>query len=101
MHEHFLLTLGRRMYIVAIAWLYVALMMAIAEATHARGSLLGALVTFFLYGVGPVALVVYLLATPARRRARRTAQAQASAEQPDARSEAAGDAAVAAKREEI
>lgn len=99
MHEHFLLTLGRRMYIVAIAWLYVALMMAIAEATHARGSLLGALVTFFLYGVGPVSLVVYLLATPARRRARRTAQA--SAEQPDARSEAAGDAAVAAKREEI
>ena len=99
MHEHFLLTLGRRMYIVAIAWLYVALMMAIAEATHARGSLLGALVTFFLYGVGPVALVVYLLATPARRRVRRTAQA--SAEQPDARSEAAGDAAVAAKREEI
>lgn len=93
------------MYLVVIAWLYVALMMAIAEATHARGSLLGALVTFFMYGLGPVALVVYLMATPARRRARRTAQAQAlaqaSVEQPDARSEAAGDASIAAKREKI
>ena len=64
------------MYIVAIAWMYVALMMAIAEATHANGSLLGAVITFFLYGVGPLVLVMYLMATPQRRRARRLREQQ-------------------------
>lgn len=67
------------MYLVAIAWLYVALMMALAEATHAAGSVLGAVFTFLLYGLGPVALVLYLLGTPQRRRARRRAEAAASA----------------------
>ncbi len=59
------------MHLVAIAWLYVALMMALAEASHSGGSLLGAVLTFFLYGLGPLALVLYLMATPARRRAAR------------------------------
>lgn len=58
------------MYLVAIAWLYVVLMMAIAEATHASGSVLGALFTFLLYGVLPLGVVMYILGTPARRRAR-------------------------------
>ena len=31
------------MYLVAIAWLYVALMMALAEATSTQGTVLGAL----------------------------------------------------------
>jgi hypothetical protein len=66
------------MYLVAIAWLYVALMMALAEATHANGSVLGAVITFLLYGLGPVALVLYLLGTPQRRRARRRAEAATS-----------------------
>jgi len=57
------------MYVVAIAWLYVALMMTVAEATHPTGTLLGAFITFVLYGVGPVALVLYLMGTPARRKA--------------------------------
>lgn len=57
--------------IVAIGWLYVALMMAVAEATSSNGSLLGAIFTFLLYGVGPVALVVYIMLTPARKRVRR------------------------------
>jgi hypothetical protein len=57
------------MYIVPIAWLYVAIMMAVAEANHPTGTVLGAVITFFLYGVGPVALVVYLMGSPARRRA--------------------------------
>lgn len=57
------------MYLVVIAWMYVALMMAVAEATHASGTLLGAIVTFLLYGVAPCALVIYLMGTPARRRA--------------------------------
>ena len=57
------------MYIVPIAWLYVALMMAVAEATNSNGTVLGAVITFLLYGLGPVALVVYLMGSPARRRA--------------------------------
>lgn len=68
------------MYLIMIAWLYVALMMAVAEATHANGSVLGALITFLLYGVGPLALALYLLGTPARRRARREAEAREDAE---------------------
>ncbi len=59
------------MYLVVIAWLYVALMMSVAEATHSSGSLLGAIVTFFFYGLGPIALVVYLMGTPTRRKARK------------------------------
>lgn len=57
------------MYIVAIAWIYVALMMAVAEATNTNGSVLGAIVTFILYGLLPVALVVYLMRSPGRKRA--------------------------------
>lgn len=57
------------MYLVAIAWLYVALMMAVAEATHPVGTALGAIITFFLYGVGPLALVLYIMGAPARRKA--------------------------------
>ncbi len=56
------------MYLVAIGWLYVALMMAIAEAISPRGTVLGALVTFALYGVAPTALLMYLLGTPGRKR---------------------------------
>jgi Na+/serine symporter len=59
------------MIIVAIAWLYVVLLMSLAEAMSPRGGLLGALFTFVLYGVLPLAIVLYILATPARRRARR------------------------------
>lgn len=59
------------MYLVAIGWLYVALMMAVAEATNTTGSVLGAIVTFVLYGIVPTALVMYLLGAPARRRARK------------------------------
>jgi membrane protein implicated in regulation of membrane protease activity len=57
------------MYLVLIAWIYVAFMMAIAEATSPVGSLLGAAVTFLLYGVLPMSVVGYIMGTPARRRA--------------------------------
>ena len=53
------------MYLVVIAWLYVALMMAVAEATHSAGTVLGAFFTFVLYGAVPVALVIYLGGRPA------------------------------------
>ena len=59
------------MYLVPIAWIYVTLMMAIAEGTSSQGSVLGAVITFVLYGLLPVTLVMYLLRTPARRRAQR------------------------------
>ncbi|QPF72866.1 hypothetical protein G8A07_07925 [Roseateles sp. DAIF2] len=89
------------MYLVAIGWLYVALMMALAEAVSSQGSVLGAIVTFLFYGLLPVAIVMYLLGTPARRAARRRAEAaeqqQASASssaQPDGGDHAAAGLAV-------
>jgi mannose/fructose/N-acetylgalactosamine-specific phosphotransferase system component IID len=57
------------MYLVVIAWLYVVLMMAVAEAASSNGTLLGAIVTFVLYGLAPIALVVYIMGTPGRKRA--------------------------------
>ena len=67
------------MYIVPIGWLYVALMMAVAEATNANGTVLGGAVTFVIYGLAPVALVFYLMGTPARRKAIRAREAGAAA----------------------
>ncbi len=66
------------MYIVLIAWLYVALMMAIAEATSPVGSVLGAFFTFILYGLLPMVIVGYVMGTPARRKARQAAEQSAS-----------------------
>lgn len=71
------------MWIVAIAWMYVAVMMTVAEATHPQGTILGAIITFIFYGVAPVALVMYILGTPARRRARLAAGMNAQASSPD------------------
>ena len=62
------------MYLVAIGWLYVVFMMAAAEAMSPQGSLFGAVVTFFLYGVGPSALVMYILGTPGRKARLRAAE---------------------------
>lgn len=63
------------LHLIAIAWLYVAVMMSVAEATASNGTLLGAIITFVLYGLLPVALLMYLLATPMRRRLRREREA--------------------------
>lgn len=62
--------------LIAIGWLYVVLMMAVAEASSPVGSLLGAVITFVLYGVGPVGLVLYILATPARKKLRKQREAE-------------------------
>ena len=69
------------MYLVVIAWIYVVLMMSVAEATNSNGTLLGAIITFLLYGVGPAALVAYLMGTPARRKAIKRREAEALARQ--------------------
>ena len=58
------------MYLVAIAWIYVVLMMAVAEAMSTQGTVLGAIITFVLYGVLPLAIVLYVLGSPMRRKAR-------------------------------
>ncbi|MBT9456193.1 MAG: hypothetical protein IV097_06190 [Burkholderiaceae bacterium] len=66
------------MYLVAIAWIYVAVMMAAAEATSSQGTVLGAIVTFVLYGVLPVSILVYIMGSGRRRQARRRAEAAAA-----------------------
>ncbi len=83
------------MYLVAIAWIYVVLMMAVAEAVSPQGSVLGAVITLLMYGVGPLALLLYILGTPHRRRRRKALEAAASAAErsataPDGGGEAAG-----------
>ncbi|SOZ16019.1 conserved hypothetical protein; putative transmembrane protein [Cupriavidus taiwanensis] len=74
------------MYIVAIGWLYVALMMAITEHNVVAG-----VATFLMYGVAPVALVLYIMGTPGRRR--RKAEAEAEAERALEQSAPASEAA--------
>jgi hypothetical protein len=54
------------MYIVAIAWIYVTLLMAVTEANVTAGIL-----TFLLYGVMPLALLLWLFGSPIRRRRKR------------------------------
>ncbi|MFG6459250.1 hypothetical protein [Roseateles sp. BYS96W] len=68
------------MYLIAIAWAYVALMMAAAEATSPQGSLLGAAITLLLYGILPLGLLLYILGTPGRRRRQRAAALTAEAD---------------------
>ena len=58
------------MYLIIIAWLYVTLLMALAEAFSTQGTLLGAIITFVFYGLLPMSLVAYLMGTPMRRKAR-------------------------------
>lgn len=67
------------MLIVAIAWIYVVGMAAIAEALSPQGSVLGAFFTFVLYGLVPLSVVLYLLGTPVRKRALRQAEEAAAA----------------------
>lgn len=82
------------MYIVPIAWLYVALMMSVAEATNSNGTILGAIVTFVFYGLLPIGLILYFMGAPGRKRAiraREAAELQTSL-QPDAGSLTTTDA---------
>lgn len=53
------------MYIVAIAWIYVVFMMSITE--H---SLVAGVMTFLLYGLLPLAIILYVMGTGQRRRRR-------------------------------
>ncbi|MEG0202211.1 MAG: hypothetical protein RR718_15805 [Comamonas sp.] len=73
------------MYLVAIAWIYVVVMMAVAEAASPNGSLLGAFFTLLLYGLLPLSIVLYILSTPGRkRRLREQFERERAQEQPAA-----------------
>lgn len=78
------------MYIVAIAWIYVTLLMALTESSFVAG-----VATFFFYGLFPLAILLWLMGTPERRRRQRREAAvaaatesrgQVSARDPDQRS---------------
>ncbi|WP_246464225.1 hypothetical protein [Undibacterium seohonense] len=51
------------MYLIAIAWVYVVLLMSLAES-----SLIAGIMTFIFYCVIPLGLVLYILSSPARKR---------------------------------
>jgi small-conductance mechanosensitive channel len=57
------------MHIVAIAWLYVVLMMSITEQSVVAG-----IMTFLLYGVFPLAIILYLMGSSQRKRGRAKAE---------------------------
>ena len=91
------------MLVIAVAWMFVVVLVAVVEATAPNGSALGAIGTLVFWGALPLALVLYLAAAAARRRRRRdavrAAALQASAMDPDGRRHAPGNA-VAPEREE-
>ena len=58
------------MYLIAIAWLYVALLAAITDNT-----VVGGVLTFIFYGLAPMALFFWLFGTPARRQRQREREA--------------------------
>ncbi|MEY4252747.1 MAG: hypothetical protein RLZZ566_217 [Pseudomonadota bacterium] len=64
------------LYIVAIGWMFVVVLMSVVEATAPNGSVLGALFTFLIYGVIPLGLVLYLLGTPLRARQRQLQESE-------------------------
>ncbi len=95
------------MYLVAIAWMYVVVMMSVVEATSTNGTVLGAIFTFVLYGALPLSVGLYILRTPARKRARlaadapaaATAAAETSLAEPDGRDHAPGDTVTPERKE--
>jgi hypothetical protein len=92
------------MYIVPIAWLYVTLMMSVAEATNTTGTVLGAVITFVLYGLLPVGLILYFMGSPARKRAiqakeRAEYAKQAASLQPDASGQPPSDPLAPVRKE--
>ncbi len=56
------------MYVIAIAWLYVALLTAASN-----DSIVGGVLTFAFFGLGPLCLFLWICGSPVRRRRRRAA----------------------------
>ena len=63
--------LAELMYLVlvAIAWVYVVLLMAMTEQSFIAG-----IMTFVLYCVFPLSIILYLMGTPGRKRRRQSAE---------------------------
>ena len=57
------------MYLIVIGWMYVVLMMSVAET-----SVIAGIATFLFYGVLPLGVILYLMNTPKRRAARAEAE---------------------------
>lgn len=71
------------MYIVAIAWIYVVLLMSLTE--H---SVIAGIMTFLLYCVFPLSVILYLIGTPQRRRKQQVTEKTAVAgDKPEATTE--------------
>jgi len=66
------------MYIIAVAWLYVALMAAVTDDT-----IVGGVLTFVFYGLFPLALFLWLFGTPARLRRKRALENENSEQDGD------------------
>lgn len=64
------------MYVIAIGWLYVTLLMAATEPNLTAGVL-----TFVAYCAMPLALFLWLFGTPQRNRTRRARDAVGEAEE--------------------
>lgn len=57
------------LYLVAIAWVYVVLLMAMTEVSFIAG-----VMTFFFYCAFPLSVLLYVMGTPLRKRKRQAAE---------------------------
>ena len=64
------------MYVIAIGWIYVTLLMAATEPNLTAGVL-----TFVAFGAAPLALFLWLFGTPQRNRTRRAREPVAETEE--------------------
>lgn len=55
------------LYLIAIAWVYVVLLMSMTEQSVVAG-----VMTFLLYCVVPLSIILYVMGTPQRRRKRQS-----------------------------
>ena len=70
------------MYVIAIGWLYVTLLMAATEPNLTAGVL-----TFVCYGLLPLSLLLWLFGAPQRRRQTRAREAADASAASDAAAE--------------
>ena len=75
------------LYLIAIAWIFVVLMMAITESSAIAG-----IMTFIGYCVIPLSLVLYILSSSARKRKIRAEYAERQALARQAATEAKANA---------
>lgn len=83
------------MYLIAMAWGFVVVLMALVEATSTQGTVLGAFFTLLLYGVLPLSIVLYVLGAPSRSKARKKLESVQASVQPSAQEANDGDHATA------